>query len=138
MNGTTIVSVRLESVRFTGYHGVFNQEAFVGNEFVVDMEVRYPSDLKTIMNDELANTISYADLYAIVKEQMAERSALLETVAARILACTQARWPHIIDAQVRIRKVSVPIAGIDGSASVTLKLTHGEDPQASWLSHINP
>lgn len=114
------VSVRLDAVRFVASHGVFEQEAAVGNDFVVDMEVRYLSDLDTMASDDLTHTVSYADLYAIVKQQMATRCALLETVAARIISCVYTRWPNIIETRVSIRKVSPPIAGIDGSSSVEL------------------
>lgn len=122
MNSITTVSIRLGQLHFTGYHGVFEQEASVGNEFVVDMEVKYTSNLATMASDNLCHTISYADLYAVVKEQMEVRSALLEAVAARILSCVETRWPQITEAKVRIRKVRVPIAGIDGSASVELSI----------------
>lgn len=122
MNRNTTVSVRLEQLHFAGYHGVFEQEATVGNEFVVDLEVKYISDMVTMVSDDLCHTISYAYLYAVVKEQMEIRSALLEAVAARILSRVETLWPQITEAKVRIRKVHVPIAGIDGSASVELSI----------------
>ncbi len=122
MSGRIEVRVRLETLRFAGCHGVFEQEVSVGNEFVVDMEVKYLSDLATMVSDDLNHTVSYADLYAVVKEQMAVRSALLEAVAARILHCVETRWPQVIEAKVKIRKVRVPISGIDGSASVELSM----------------
>ena len=73
----------LRNVRFHAYHGVLEQEQTVGNDYLVNLTVTY--DFSTAMEtDELSGTISYADLFELVKEEMAVPSKLLEHVAGRI------------------------------------------------------
>lgn len=114
---TDSFEIELCGVRIYARHGVFEQERTVGNEFVVDVKVSIPvSD--GARNDELAGTISYADLYACVSREMSRPSRLLEHVAVRIGSSLQAEYPEIISGSVRIEKVSPPISGISGSAAV--------------------
>ena len=75
--------IYLKNVRFHAYHGVLPQETQVGNDYVVNLEVKYDFS-RAMETDELAGTINYAELYELVKEEMEKPSKLLEHVAGRI------------------------------------------------------
>lgn len=111
--------IALTNLRFYGRHGVWKQEQKIGNEFIVDMRIRIPY-FDAILSDDLDATISYADIYGIVAEEMAKPRKLLETVAATIHFKIAHRWPQIISGCIRICKSNPPISHISGSSEVTL------------------
>lgn len=114
------MTISLEDVRLYGYHGVFGQERAVGAEFVVwiDITVPCPAGCET---DDIAGTISYADVYDVMKREFDVPSDLLEHLAARVAQALRGRWPFIKSLVVKIRKVAPPIPGFQGAASVTLR-----------------
>ena len=66
--------IELEKMRFYAYHGVMPQETKVGNDFVVDLILTAPLE-QAVKSDELDDTINYAAVYAVVKEQMEDRKS---------------------------------------------------------------
>ena len=61
------LSISVENAHFYAYHGVFEQEQVVGNEFVVSVTVSLPAS-DELINDELSDTISYVDIYDIISD----------------------------------------------------------------------
>lgn len=115
------MTIRLEDCRFYAYHGVMPQENIAGNEFVAGVTVEYASDEN--IDDDIGNTVSYADLYEILRTEMGKPRKLLETVAKSIAGEIRQRFPQLSKIEVCIRKITPPIPGINGSASVTFTLT---------------
>ncbi|MDE5874019.1 MAG: dihydroneopterin aldolase [Muribaculaceae bacterium] len=111
--------ISLAGLDFHAYHGVFNQERRVGNRFVVDVSVRFPYN-ENILDDNLADSISYADIFQIVAEEMSRPRNLLETVAATMVSKIKETWPFISSGHVTICKSTPPIANCTGAAKVTL------------------
>ncbi len=113
-----LMTITLDSMRFYAFHGVGAQERVVGNEFEVTVSV----DLDPPCSDDLDATVSYADIAAVVSEEMQSPSDLIEHVAMRIrnrLVCT---FPAIKGGAVTVAKPKPPMAGIElKSASVTLR-----------------
>lgn len=114
--------ITLSQLQFHARHGVFDQEQTVGNDFTVDLTVSIPckETLSSQTQENLGDTISYADLYEIVKEEMSRPRQLLETVATAIADRIQALWPQVQDGSVTICKTTPPIPGITGAAKITL------------------
>lgn len=66
--------------------------------------------------------MSYADIAAIIGEEMAVPSDLIEHVAARIRAAIIGRFPAVTGGSVTVAKIKPPIPGVQlGSASVSLR-----------------
>lgn len=114
-----MMEISLENVRFKAFHGVFPEEKIKGNEFIVDLSVEIYWDKK--IPDDLDSTISYADLYEIIREEMEKTSDLIETVATRIKKKITERWEQIQGGFIKITKLHPPIQGFQGVASVKLK-----------------
>jgi len=113
----------LRNVRFHAYHGVLEQEQTVGNDYLVNLTVTY--DFSTAMEtDELSGTISYADLFELVKEEMAVPSKLLEHVAGRIGKRIFIEYPSIEKIQLAINKVNPPMGADCDGAGVEVVLTN--------------
>lgn len=111
--------IALTDLRFYARHGVFEQENRIGNEFLVTVRVRIPAE-DNIKEDSLDSTVSYVDMFQIVREEMEKPRKLLETVAASIEKKFRMRWPSIRSGSITICKSTPPIAHISGSSEVTL------------------
>lgn len=114
------LTISVDSVRLYANHGVFEQEQIVGNEFSVSVSVVVPAS-DELLNDELSDTISYADIYDIILYEMKITSKLIENVGYRILHSIKERWNDVERITVKIEKLAPPIAGIDGKTSILLE-----------------
>lgn len=114
-----IFEITLADLKFHAFHGVLPQETKVGNEFTVSVSVRIPYSTD-ILNDNLHSTVSYADIYEIIDEEMKSSKKLLETVAALIHKKINSRWNNIIGGEITICKSTPPINRMTGNAKVRL------------------
>lgn len=112
--------ISLNDLRFYAFHGVFEEENKMGNEFRVDLAVTIPYD-DSFEKDQLSEIVSYADLYEIIEKQMKKPSKLLEKVSLSIAKEIKEAFPQILRGKIRIEKVRPPVKGMLGSASVSLK-----------------
>ena len=114
--------ISLDDMRFYAYHGVMEQERRVGSEYSVSLIVE--ADLTdAARTDDVADTINYAELYELVKREMATPSKLLEHVAARIGQRAIEAYERITAVTVKVTKLNPPMGGDSKGASVELKLT---------------
>ena len=114
--------ISLDDMRFYAYHGVMEQERRVGSEYSVSLIVE--ADLTdAARTDDVADTINYAELYELVKREMAMPSKLLEHVAARIGQRAIEAYERITAVTVKVTKLNPPMGGDSKGASVELKLT---------------
>jgi dihydroneopterin aldolase len=110
--------IELKQLYFFSFHGLYEEERKVGGEFVVDLFVKYPEE-KQITS--LSQTINYAALYAIIKEEMNQPKDLLETLAQSIAEKIHTAYPSVNEIDIRIEKKNPPIVGFVGSVAVSFK-----------------
>ena len=114
------MKITLHEMRFYAYHGVFAQEQRVGNYFIV--ELSFWADIaESLHRDELEETISYADVYEVIKAEMAIPSRLLEHVVGRIGQRLFATFPRMQRIALTLSKCNPPFPGEVHSAAVTLE-----------------
>ncbi len=112
--------IRVNDIRVFTNHGCLEEEAKIGSEYRVDIEVK--ADLqKSAQTDELADTVDYVLLNQIVKEEMAIRSKLLEHVAQRILDRIFKEIQLVAAAKVSVAKINPPIGGNVAEVAIVLK-----------------
>ena len=112
----------LDDMRFYAYHGVMEQEQRVGGEYSVSLIVEV--DLtQAVQTDDVADTINYAELYVLVKREMAVPSRLLEHVAGRIGQCAMKEFERITTLTIRVTKLNPPMGADCKGASVEIKMT---------------
>ena len=113
--------ISLDDMRFCAYHGVMEQERRVGGEYNVSLTVE--ADLAdAARTDDVADTINYAELYELVKREMAMPSKLLEHVAARIGQRAIEVYERITAVTVKVTKLNPPMGGDSKGASVEIKV----------------
>ncbi|WP_083643915.1 dihydroneopterin aldolase [Christiangramia flava] len=102
--------IKLKNIRVFSYHGCLDEEGKIGSEYRVDLKIK--GDLsRSAKTDDLSDTIDYVHLNKIVKEEMAIRSKLLETVAERILVRIMDELLKVQKAKVAVSKINPPIGG---------------------------
>lgn len=126
---TTITSsIFLEDVRFYAYHGVVPQETIVGNEFIINLQLTVDFS-HAAATDEVADTVSYADVYAVLKEEMAVSSKLLEHVCGRIVGRLLREFPIVSEVNIKLAKRNPPMGADITAAGVEMKATADTTPQ---------
>jgi dihydroneopterin aldolase len=124
--------IRLEGMIFFGRHGVNEEETRLGQRFGVDLAIR--ANLEAAINsDEVADTISYAALYKLVRDEVEGRpSKLLEHLAGRILRRVLESDVRISSAKVHVTKQQPPISGSVGvTASVFIERDRSWKPDGT-------
>ena len=108
-------------MRFCAYHGVMEQERRVGGEYSVSLTVE--ADLAdAARTDDVADTINYAELYELVKREMAIPSKLLEHVAARIGQRAMETFERITTLTIKVTKLNPPMGADCKGESVEIKV----------------
>lgn len=110
------ITIELKSVLFFAFHGLHEEEGKTGNEYEVDLSVRFISDGKMVT--KIDETIDYVKLFEIVKQEMEQPRKLLETVAISITEKIQEHFSEVREVQVRINKKNPPIVNFSGSVAV--------------------
>ena len=112
--------IKVENIRVFAYHGCLKEEAIIGSDYRVGLEVK--ANLKdSATTDNLKDTVDYVLLNKIVIEEMAIPSKLLEAVAKRILDRIFQESVPVIKATVSVSKLNPPIGG--DVEMVTIKMT---------------
>ncbi len=111
--------IEIDNMEFFAYHGCFKEEQLVGNKFLVDLRITTDC-LPAAASDNVEDALDYSRAYAIVQEQMKQKSHLLEHVAARILDALYAEFPDMIEAWVKVSKMNPPMGGRMERVSVSL------------------
>lgn len=115
----------LKNIRFHAYHGVLDQENTVGNDYLVNLSLEYDFS-RAMQTDELSGTINYAEVYELLKREMAKPSKLLEHVAGRIGDSLFAAYPSIKEIQLSVTKINPPMGADSDGAGVEVVLTNNK------------
>jgi dihydroneopterin aldolase len=91
-----------------------------GNTFWVDVMVEAPATHPS-QEEDLAHTLNYEVIYAIVSRQMEEPVKLLETLCSSILRDLQQAFGDAIHGHITVRKKQPPMLGKMEASLVTLR-----------------
>lgn len=116
-----MLQIHLHNLRFFAFHGVYEEEKLLGNEFLVDVDIEWNEE-KEIVSD-LRDTIDYVNVYSLVQQRMKIASPLLETVAMELGKSIHQQFPFIKTLSVKIIKLQPGIPGIVGSLGITWNKT---------------
>lgn len=113
--------VVINALRLYAYHGVMPQEQKVGAYFIIDIEVE--TDFSQAMKDDNLNgTISYADIFSIIKKEMSIPSKLIEHVAGRITDRIFLEIPASSSVHLKIIKENPPMGADCRGAGVDVRI----------------
>ena len=109
----------MKNVRFHACHGVMPQEQAIGADFLISVRIGYDFS-KAINTDDVSDTISYADVYKLIKQEMQVPSKLLEHVAGRIVNAIKKAFPDISSVELSLTKENPPMGADSDGAGVEI------------------
>lgn len=113
--------IELKGLVFHSYHGVMEQERLIGNQYTIDIQLLTDFS-KAFESDNLEDTINYAQVYELIKQEMEIPSCLLEHVAGRIINRIKNTFPAIKNIKLRLAKRRPPIEGDIEEAAVVVDM----------------
>ena len=114
-----MTTIALEGIHIHAYHGFYEEEQVIGNDYVLDIFIDANVD-EAAKEDDLFATVNYEMVYHICLAEMKKTTKLIETVAHRIVNRINEQFEKIGGVKVRIKKVNPPVGGKVDSASVTV------------------
>jgi len=112
-----MITLRLVGVHFFSYHGIYPIEKVTGNDFYVNMDVAFDEQGKDITS--IDQTISYEELFHILKARMDVSTPLLETIAIEVGKEIHSKYPTVKSIKIDITKQRPPIEGLQGAVGVS-------------------
>jgi len=120
-------TIRIVNAHFYSYIGALPEEQVLGNRYIVNLTVTYDAT-KAVASDDVADAVSYADLYDVIADKVGHsRDNLLEYVAGQILTEILDKYQLVDSCEITIQKAIPPIAGVIEAASVTLAASRDND-----------
>lgn len=112
--------ILLENLKIYAYHGVLPEETLTGTYYLLNVELH--ADLwKASESDDLLDTINYAEINAIIHEEMKIPSKLLEHVIGRIINRLGQEFERLIYVRVKLTKTNPPMQGEMDGVSVEME-----------------
>lgn len=116
----------VEGIKIYAHHGCFKEEALIGTNFLVDVEL--DADLsKPASSDNINDAVNYQAVFTIVKEQMAIRSNLLEHVGKRIIEAIFNQFVEVEKIRLKVAKLNVPLGGHIDNTAIEFTCKRGEE-----------
>ena len=113
--------VFVKDIRLHAFHGVLPQERVTGNDYLVSVSADCPM-AAAVDTDDVDLTLNYAAVYAIVKEEMAVSSQLVEHVAGRIGRRVLREFAVADNVVVTVTKLNPPMGAACAGAGVELTI----------------
>jgi dihydroneopterin aldolase len=112
-----MLTVQLENLLFTAFHGIHEEERILGNEYVVNVRVQFHERDEVI--EHINDTVNYAVIFNIIKKRMNIPTPLLETIVMTAGNEIYSVYPDLKSISVSIKKMHPPIEGMQGAAEVS-------------------
>lgn len=115
-------SITVRDIDVYAYHGVYEQERTLGNNFRVTVTLDF--DAHTAMTyDDIEATVNYAEVVQIVHDVMLTPSNLIEHVAQRLINALLETFPIVTGGIVSVTKVKPPISIPNDGATFTVSFS---------------
>lgn len=101
--------ITINNAQFYAYHGVRRDEKEMGGQYQVDVDAVYDST-RAVLSDDVNLAVNYEELMFCIDEIISnEQYNLIETLAYEMLKSIMEKFNDVLEATVRVRKMSVPI-----------------------------
>lgn len=132
----------LEGIQFYAYHGYYEEERTIGNDFILDVMVNTDTEVAA-EKDELYEgeeeeektpaTVNYETIFLLCQTEMRKPAKLLESLVERIADRIEDYFDNVDGLAIRLRKLHPPLGGRVDSAWVAI--TRG-DLDLSYLELV--
>lgn len=107
-------------MKFYAFHGYYDFERRVGNNFIVDVDAVV--DIVGDPNDNIDKTLNYEEIYRITEKFMHKKYLLLEGLAYDIGKAIKESDPKVKTVKVALAKLKPPVGGQVDKAVVTIDI----------------
>jgi len=114
-----MATIALEGMHFYAYHGFYEEERIIGNNYVLDIYIN-ANTMFAARTDDLFETVNYETVYFICQSEMKKSTQLIETVAQRISDRVRHQFDKVMGVKVRLRKMNPPLSGQVDAAFVEI------------------
>ncbi len=111
-----MLTIHLNNLIFHAFHGLYQEEKLIGNDFEVNVEVTFTAKNKV---SDLADTIDYVSLHDIIRKVMEIPTPLIETVVQEIAGQIKLFDDKITIVLVSIKKIGPVIANFKGTVGIS-------------------
>lgn len=102
------------------FHGAIPEENKIGTQYQITLELDVDFDTAS-KSDNLEDTFNYQIAYDIVREEMKQKSKLLEHIAGRIVNRVLQASDKVESVNIKLSKMNPPFGGNVKAVSVELK-----------------
>lgn len=110
-------TIQLRDLHFKSFHGLYAEEKILGNNFIVNVTVKYQSENELICS--LDKTINYENIFKIVAQRMSVATELLETLTTQIATEILNSFLLVEEVEISITKQNPPIEKFIGNVVVS-------------------
>lgn len=115
-------SISLTGLEVVAKHGVYAAEKIHSQKFIFDINLALDF-LAAVQNDDLAQTVNYAQVAQLVSELVENNSFnLIETLAYRIGKAILVEFPMVAVVQVTVHKPEAPLEYSFNDVAVSISL----------------
>ena len=114
-----MVTIHLHKVIMHAHHGIYEEEEKIGANYELNLDVKIDEDESKF--ERIEDTVSYEDLYAIVKKKMMVPTPLLEKVCEGIIRRIRHEFSGIREISISIYKLDPPMENFQGKVGVTMR-----------------
>ena len=111
--------ISINNLNIYAFHGVAPQETKVGNTYVIHLKLKVDIT-QAALSDQVNTTVSYADVYQSIKDEMKTPSKLLEHVAYRICKRLFSDFNKVVEINLKLEKKNPPMGADVDTAGVEL------------------
>lgn len=119
-----LTRLSIVNAEYYAYHGVKSEEKKLGGKYEIDLDLYYDAR-KAVLSDDVKDTVNYEEALFCASEVIAgsESYNLIETMCSDILDTLKDKFPNLMMATVRIRKLSAPMRRIVSYVEAELSFT---------------
>lgn len=111
----------IENLETFGYHGVFEEEAFLGQKFIVSARL-YLDTRKAGKTDDLKESLDYGEVCQIIKKLVeTKRYMLIERLAEEIAEKLLLTFSRLYSVQITVKKPWAPVQVSMDTVAVSIK-----------------
>lgn len=118
----------MDGLSFYGYHGLFEEEAQLGQRFVVDVALEVDVE-RPGRSGQMADSVHYGQVYERIRSLVeGQPFRLIEQLAVAIADDLLAHFERIEGLEVRVKKPQAPVPGIFNHVAVEI-YRHRQDKE---------
>lgn len=115
-----MATISLKDMKFYAYHGYYDFERRIGNNFQVDVDIDIA--MTDDPNDQIDNTYNYEQAHNIISKYMQKKYQLLEGLAYDMAKAIKKSDPIVQKVKITLIKSNPPLKGKVGRAQVTIEV----------------